>query len=78
MTPRRLVDCMNVLGWTQRGAAQQLQRPDVTVQRWMRGTVAIPPEVATRLEELVRSAATGGSERGTLSPPKSACSRRRR
>ncbi len=50
MTPTRPRDCIELLGWTQRGLARMLDRPEGTVRQWVRGVVRIPEIVAAWLE----------------------------
>ena len=52
MTPTRLRECLDALGWTQRGLARMLNRQEGTVRQWARGAVQIPPDVAAWLETL--------------------------
>jgi DNA-directed RNA polymerase specialized sigma24 family protein len=52
MTPTRLRECLALLRWSQRGLADQLQRPEGTVRQWARGAVQIPDDVAAWLERI--------------------------
>lgn len=54
MTPTRLRECIEALGWTQRGLARVLERQEGTVRQWARGAVQIPADVADWLERLTR------------------------
>ncbi len=50
MTPSRLRECLDTLGWSQRGLAATLERQEGTVRQWARGVVQIPNDVAAWLE----------------------------
>jgi plasmid maintenance system antidote protein VapI len=52
MTPTALREALALLRWSQRGLADQLQRPEGTVRQWARGTVQIPPDVAAWLARI--------------------------
>lgn len=52
MTPSRLRECLNAIGWTQRGLARLLERQEGTVRQWARGAVQIPADVGAWLERL--------------------------
>jgi hypothetical protein len=52
MTPTALRECLALLRWSQRGLADQLQRPEGTVRQWARGTVQIPEDVAAWLARI--------------------------
>lgn len=54
VTPARLRECLNILGWTQRGLARMLNRQEGTVRQWARGVVTIPDDVGEWLERLAR------------------------
>ncbi len=56
ITPTRLRECLDVLGWSQRGLATLLNRPEGTVRQWARGTVTPPSDVAAWLEARARHA----------------------
>lgn len=45
MTPTRLRECLETIGWTQRGLARMLGRQEGTVRQWARGAVQIPEDV---------------------------------
>jgi transcriptional regulator with XRE-family HTH domain len=57
MTPARLRACLTLLGWTQRGLARLLERPEGTIRQWARGVVQIPADVDAWLEERAQHAA---------------------
>ncbi len=52
MTSTRLRECLNLMGWSQRGLADLLGLHETRVRRWARGLIDVPPEVASWLETL--------------------------
>lgn len=50
MTSTRLRECLQILGWTQRGLARLLERQEGTVRQWARGAVQVPDNVVLWLE----------------------------
>lgn len=56
MTPTRLRECLEMLRWSQRGFAAQLERPEGTVRQWARGAVQIPADVEAWLERVAPKA----------------------
>lgn len=54
MTPTRLRECIEILGWSQRGLARMLGRDEGTARQWARGATRIPDDVAAWLERLAR------------------------
>lgn len=54
MTPTRLRECLETLGWSQRGLARQLNRDEGSVRMWARGVLPIPEDVAAALEKLAQ------------------------
>ncbi len=52
MTPDRLRECLDVLGWSQRGLADMLGVHETRARRWARGVMPVPDEVAGWLETL--------------------------
>jgi hypothetical protein len=52
MTPTRLRECLEILHWTQRGAADVIGCADRMVRLWAAGGEPVPPEIATWLEAL--------------------------
>ena len=52
MTPTRLRECLDALGWSQRGLADLLGIHETRVRRMARGLVEVPGEVAEWLETL--------------------------
>ena len=54
MEPARLRECIEALGWTQRGLARLLDRQEGTVRQWARGAVEIPDDVGAWLDKLAR------------------------
>lgn len=55
MTPTRLRECLEALGWSQRGLADKLGVHETRARRWARGTLEVPPEVAEWLDKLART-----------------------
>lgn len=54
MNPTRLRECIEAIGWSQRGLAERLGRQEGTVRQWARGVVQIPHDVSDWLEKLAR------------------------
>ena len=52
MSPTRLRECLDALGWSQRGLADILGLHETRVRRMARGLLPVPPEVAEWLETL--------------------------
>jgi len=52
MTPSRLRECLDALGWSQRGLADKLGVHETRVRRMARGSFPVPAEVAAWLETL--------------------------
>ena len=52
MTPSRLRQCLEALGWSQRGLADKLGVHETRARRWARGSLEVPPEVAEWLDKL--------------------------
>ena len=52
MTPDRLRECVDTIGWSLRGLAEMLEMGFSTVQRWSTGRKEIPENVAAWLEIL--------------------------
>ena len=52
MTPDRLRECLQALGWSQRGLAEKLGLHETRVRRMARGLHPVPAEVAAWLETL--------------------------
>ena len=57
MTPTRFRECLDLLGWTQRGLAAYLDAPEGIIRSMARGTAPIPDELATWLEKRAQHAA---------------------
>ena len=53
MTPAELRATLAALGWTTRGLARFLGRPEPSVLNWLRPNYSIPPDVAAWLERRV-------------------------
>ena len=77
MSPRRLLVCLIVLGWSERELARRLGRHQTTIRRWVDGSSAADREVAAWLEALVgfhashpapRAAGGTGSRSASLIP----------
>jgi hypothetical protein len=54
MTPERFRECLDITGFSTRGIAEMLGRPDRRIRRWSGGTIVIPDDVATWLEGMAR------------------------
>ena len=55
MTPARLLECLDILGWSQRSLAERLGYPSHTsVKQWAQGRGRVPDDVARWLETLAR------------------------
>ena len=52
MTPTRLRECLDVLGWSQRGLADMLRTNERQVRRWAAGSAEVPGRVAEWLERV--------------------------
>ena len=52
MSPRRLLVCLAVIGWSGHEMARRTGRPQTTVRRWATGEVPVPPDVAAWVETL--------------------------
>lgn len=57
MTPTRFRECLDILGWTQRGLATYLDAPEGMIRSMARGTASIPDELAAWLEARAQHAA---------------------
>lgn len=55
MNPTRLRECLEALGWSQRGLAEMLGLHETRVRRWARGSLEIPANVEAWLEKLART-----------------------
>jgi hypothetical protein len=53
MPPERFSECLQTIGWTQRGVAARLGIPEQSPRRWAGGLYPVPDEVARWLEKLV-------------------------
>jgi hypothetical protein len=58
MTPDRLRQCLNLMGWSNRHLALMLDRPESTVRQWLAGAVQVPVDTAEWLEARACQAAT--------------------
>lgn len=54
MSPTRIRECLATLGWSQRGLARVLDRPEGVVRGWARGAAPAPSDIAAWLEKLAR------------------------
>ena len=52
MTPKRLVWCLDAIGWSTRGAADRLNVHETKLRYWKAGRYPVPDEVAAWLETL--------------------------
>jgi ribosome-binding protein aMBF1 (putative translation factor) len=52
MTPDRIRACLDLIGWSQRGLAERLQRDERQVRRWCSGDYEIPEPEAQWLNAL--------------------------
>jgi plasmid maintenance system antidote protein VapI len=55
VTPDRLRECLDLIGWTQRGLADHLGVHETRTRRWAAGHYPVPPEVALWLERLAKA-----------------------
>lgn len=55
MTPERLKECLDLLGWSGRHLAEMTARDPKQVRRWLAGT-RIPEDVAAWVESRARDA----------------------
>ena len=55
MTPERFSECLETIGWTQRGLAARLEIDEHQTRRWASGRYPVPGPVATWLERLTRT-----------------------
>lgn len=54
MTPARLRQCLDALGWSQGELGRMAGYHVATARQWARGRLPIPPEVALWIEAMVR------------------------
>lgn len=52
MTPERFRECLEHIGWSQRGVANRLGISEATVRRWSDAAYPVPQQVALWLERL--------------------------
>ena len=52
MSPRRLLVCLAVIGWSGHELARRTGRPQTTICRWTTGEKSIPADVAAWVETL--------------------------
>ncbi len=50
MTPDRFHECLDILGWSQRGFAEMIRRDPRQIRRWAAGQYSIPDDVGAWLE----------------------------
>ena len=55
MTPARLRECVDLIGWSMRGLADRLGCDNRLVRRWASGAAAIPESVSAWLERLAEA-----------------------
>lgn len=53
MTPERLQECLDILHWSNRALADEIDGNERLVRRMMAGETTVPPKVAAWLERLV-------------------------
>lgn len=53
MTPKRLAECIAILGWTQRETGRQLSRQEAAIRQYLAGK-KIPDADAAWIEKLAR------------------------
>lgn len=58
MTSYRFRDCLDLIGWTGSQLAARLRKDPRMIQRWKSGKMAVPDDVAAKLEKLVALLAT--------------------
>ena len=56
MSPQRLAECLDTLGWSARYVAALTARDVRTVRRWISGRTTVPWDVAHWLESRARHA----------------------
>jgi transcriptional regulator with XRE-family HTH domain len=52
MTPKRLIQCLEQIGWTRRGVAAKVGLSDMSFRRYEAGTARVPDDIAAWLEKL--------------------------
>ena len=52
MTPKRLIQCLEQIGWTRRGVAARVGLSDMSFRRYEAGTARVPDDIAAWLEAL--------------------------
>ena len=52
MSPRRLLVCLAVIGWSGHELARRTGHSQTTVRRWTNGEAPMPPDVAAWVETL--------------------------
>jgi ribosome-binding protein aMBF1 (putative translation factor) len=55
MTPTRLRECLDLIGWSQRALADTLGLHETRVRRWATGRYPVPDNVAAWLERLAKA-----------------------
>lgn len=55
MTARQFTRCLDLIGWTLRGAADRLGLPPTRIRRWADGDYPVPDEVAQWLQVLANA-----------------------
>ena len=56
MSPARLRECLDALGWSARYVAQITARDERQIRRWLAGRVTVPWQIDEWLESRVRHA----------------------
>lgn len=70
MTPSRLRECLDLIGWSQRELADRLAIHETRTRRWAAGRYPVPPAVGDWLERLVAFHLRNPAPRvGPESPP---------
>jgi hypothetical protein len=52
MTPTRLHECLQILGWSQRELADRIGMGERNARRWAKGEIEVPAAIAVWLESL--------------------------
>jgi hypothetical protein len=55
MSPERLQECLDIIGWSARGLADRLGLHFMRSRRWVTGDYPVPPDVAAWLERLAET-----------------------
>jgi hypothetical protein len=52
MTPKRLIQCLEIIGWSRRGAAALVGLSEMSFRRYESGAARVPDDIAAWLEAL--------------------------